>query len=223
MQQKIREYALNHGASLVGFANADAMADAPEGYRPTDIMPAARGLVVLAKALPKGVVASNNSVVYTANHNHVLKHMDELAHEVALLIEELGAVAMPIPADDPYYFWDNDRKHGMAILSHRHAAVKAGLGTLGKSALLLTPKYGNRVELVTILTDVEFTTPLPLASLCPTECRLCVDACPSGAQAGSYAVEQKPCRYHVAAKSDRGHSLYRCWQCRAVCPAGEKR
>lgn len=219
MENNIRSFALARGASLVGFAPAAAMADAPAGFRPTDIMPAARGFVVLAKALPRGVVAGN-SVVYTRHHTHNMYQLDTLAADVALFIEQNGGTAVPIPADDPYYHWEDDRKHGMGILSHRHAAARAGLGVIGKSALLITPEYGNRVELVTILTDLEFAPSPPAENLCPPDCRLCVDACPSGAQTGSYAIEQKPCRYHVATKSDRGHSLYRCWQCRAVCPAG---
>jgi epoxyqueuosine reductase QueG len=221
MKTKIYDFALSKGANLVGFSGIQNFSDAPEGFRPTDIMPKAKGIIVLAKAMPKGIVTSGNAVVYTRHHKHVMEQLDTLAYEVSLFIEQHGGIAMPIPADDPYFHWEGERQHGMGILSHRHAAVKAGLGSLGKNALLITPEYGNRVELVTVLTDMAFESPQEITTLCLNSCRLCIDACPSGSQTGSYFIEQKPCRNYTFIKSDRGHLLYRCWQCRAVCPIGK--
>lgn len=219
MQDQIQAFANSRGASLVGFAPAGAFQDAPQGFGPLDLMPSAQGVVVLGKALPKGVVASGNAAVYTLHHSHLMQQLDTLAYEVALFIEEQGAQAMPLPADDPYFHWEAERKHGMGLLSHRHAAVKAGLGTIGRNALLITPQYGNRVELVSVLTTLPFLLAPQLESLCLEGCTLCEEACPSGAQSGSFAVEQKPCRQYTAARTDRGHAIYRCWQCRSVCPA----
>jgi len=222
MQKKIHDYALAKGASLVGFTAAHAMDGAPKGFRPTDIMPAARGIIVLAKVLPKGIITSDNAAVYTLHHTKLLEQLDTLAYDVTLFIEQHGGMAIPIPADDPYFHWEEDRKHGMGLLSHRHAAVKAGLGSLGKNALLITPQYGNRVRLVTVLTDIAFESPQEVTDLCLTDCHRCVDVCHSGAQTGSYFVEQKTCRHYMSTKSDRGHSLYCCWQCQAACPAGQR-
>jgi epoxyqueuosine reductase len=219
MQDRIHAFASSRGASLVGFAPAEAFQDAPRGFGPTDLMPSARGVVVMGKALPKGVVDSGNAAVYTLHHGHLMAQLDTLAYEVALFLEGLGAVAMPLPADDPYFHWEAERKHGIGLFSHRHAAVKAGLGTIGRNALLITPEYGNRVELVSVLTTLPFPLAPQLDDLCLPGCTLCLEGCPSGAQSGSYAVEQKPCREYIAARTDRGHAIYRCWQCRAVCPA----
>ncbi len=218
LAKKIRDYALARGANLVGFARAVDFAAAPEGFKPQDIMPQVAGVVVLARALPKGAVASGNQVVYTAHHTGNVKHLDELARAVALFIEEQGYTALPVPADDPYFHWEEDRKHGMGILSHRHAAQLAGLGVIGKNALLITPKYGNRVELVSILTDMPCEPPAAAAALCPDGCGLCLEACPVGALDGSRSVEQIKCRTNLAIKSPRGHNLVKCWQCRSVCP-----
>lgn len=220
LMEKIRQYAQARGADLVGFASAADFSDAPDGFRPHDIMPKAKGVIVMAGALPLGAVASGNQVVYTTHHTNNVKQLDELARAVALFIEEQGGVAVPVPADNPYFHWEEDRQHGMGILSHRHAAVKAGLGVIGKNSLLITPKYGNRVELVSVLTDMAFGTP-PAASkeLCPPSCRLCMVACPAGALDGSGTVTQIKCRGNLSTKSPRGHNLVNCWRCRAVCPA----
>lgn len=219
LEEKIRQYALSCGADLVGFAAAADFADAPEGFRPQDIMPEVEGVVVLARALPAGAVRSANQVVYTAQHTSNVKRLDELARAVAVFIEAQGGLALPVPADDPYFHWEEERKHGMGILSHRHAAVKAGLGIIGKNALVITPEYGNRVEFVSILTDLVLTPSAPAPDLCPPGCRLCLDACPVGALDGSRSVVQLKCRSNLSTKSPRGHNLVKCWECRAVCPA----
>lgn len=222
MEKMIRQYGLAQGAAIIGFANNEDFADAPDGFKPADIMPKAKGIIVLGRALPEGVVSSGNSVVYTAHHMNTMNQLDTLAHTVALYIEENGGLAVPVPADGPYFYWDDERKHGMGILSHRHAAVKAGLGQLGKNSLLITPQYGNRVELVSIITDIAFKTPPSLGPLCPDACRLCLDACQSVALMGDYSILQKPCRGYSVTKSARGHMLYQCWACRASCPAGSR-
>lgn len=219
MEEKIRQYALTHGASIIGFANNEDFSDAPDGFKPSDIMPKAKGVVVMGRALPEGVVSSGNSVVYTAHHMNGMTQLDTLAHTVALYIEENGGMAVPVPADDPYFYWDDERKHGMGILSHRHAAVKAGLGQLGKNSLLITPQYGNRVQLVSIITDIVFEASPSSENLCPDTCHLCIDACQSGAVMGNYSNVQKHCRGYSMTKSARGHMLYKCWACRAICPA----
>lgn len=218
-EEQVRDFAQARGADLIGFAAAAAFSDAPEGFRPRDIMPAAESVVVLARALPFGAVSSGNQAVYTAHHTSNLKQLDELARAVALFIEDQGGVAVPVPADDPYFHWEEDRQRGIGILSHRHAAVKAGLGVIGKNALLITPEYGNRVELVSILTDVPVTPSPPVTGLCPPECSLCLKACPVGALDGSRSVTQIKCRGNLSVKSPRGHDLVKCWRCRAACRA----
>ena len=73
---------------------------------------------------------------------------------------------------------------------HKTAAVRAGLGWIGRSALFVSPQFGPRVRLCTVLTDC----PLPGAktessvSRCKT-CNRCVKACPARAISG---VEYRP-------------------------------
>jgi len=224
MKEKIRQYALKNGAQVVGFADAGNFAEAPEGFRPRDIMPKANSVIVIGKALTLGTIQSSNKVVYTAQGETVVQSLDALALQLALYIEELGGVAVPIPTDAPYFHWEAERQYGMGILSHRHAAVKAGLGVLGKNSLLLTPQYGNRITLVSILTDIVLQPDPPLTEiLCPPNCHRCLDACPSKALKGNGIVEQKLCRSHVATTSDRGHELTNCWTCRLSCVSGIKK
>jgi epoxyqueuosine reductase QueG len=64
---------------------------------------------------------------------------------------------------------------------HKTAATCAGLGWIGKCALLVTPEYGPRVILGTVLTDAGFKTAEPVVGDRCGKCSLCVEACPYGA------------------------------------------
>jgi epoxyqueuosine reductase len=68
--------------------------------------------------------------------------------------------------------------------SHKTAATKAGLGWIGKNALLVVPGYGCGFRLGSLLTDAPLVPGKPiLESRCGT-CGACVEACPYGAIQG---------------------------------------
>ena len=62
----------------------------------------------------------------------------------------------------------------------REAAARSGVGFYGKNTMLITRTHGSWVVLGTLVTDVELSPTPPLATNCG-DCRLCVDACPTGA------------------------------------------
>jgi epoxyqueuosine reductase QueG len=62
--------------------------------------------------------------------------------------------------------------------SHRYAAVAAGLGDLGWSGNLVTPRFGAAVYLTSVLTSAELE-PDPLLEANPCDkCKLCTTVCP---------------------------------------------
>ncbi len=108
----------------------------------------------------------------------------------------------------------------------REGAVRAGLGFYGKNTMLITRTHGSWVVLGTLVTDVEIERTPPLELDCG-RCRLCVDACPTGAldepgvldasRCLSYwtqAPEQIPVDY----REELGSSVYGCDICQDVCP-----
>src|SRR3989440_572515 len=62
----------------------------------------------------------------------------------------------------------------------REAAARSGVGFYGKNTLLITRKHGSWVVLGTLVTDVEIESTPRLRLDCGS-CRLCIDACPTGA------------------------------------------
>src|SRR5438874_8950624 len=62
----------------------------------------------------------------------------------------------------------------------REGAARAGVGFYGKNTMLITRRFGSWVVLGTLISDLELETTPPLELDCG-ECRLCIDACPTGA------------------------------------------
>ncbi|MBI1987626.1 MAG: epoxyqueuosine reductase [Nitrospinae bacterium] len=70
--------------------------------------------------------------------------------------------------------------------SHRHAAAAAGLGQFGRNTLLITPQFGPRVWLGSVITTAPLeATPVAAGlSPCCNGCHRCVEVCPVQALTG---------------------------------------
>jgi len=223
LKNKTKKFALSKGADLVGIASVSRFDGAPDGHKPEDILPDAKTVIVLAKRIPNGVIMDGPATSY---HNMMIIFYDQLdliAHEMAIYIEQQGGVAIPVPSDDPYYDWNPDKVHGRGDLSHKHAAQAAGLGKLGKNSLLITPEFGNRVQLVSVVTNLNLEPdPLVEDGLCPSKCIICIESCPVKAITNGQQVNQRVCRSHMFLKLPKGQIIYGCRECRKVCPVGIK-
>jgi ferredoxin len=82
------------------------------------------------------------------------------------------------------YIWDFPKPpQGFAPFSHRHAAVAAGLGRFGLNNLLLTPEYGPRQRLVSLITEAPLNAdPMLSNPVClGDKCGTCLRKCPAKA------------------------------------------
>lgn len=218
MKEVLREKILALGADVCGFAEASAFTDAPEGFAPRDIFPKCNTVIALGTALPKGIFDSTSRLVYTRYNPFTREILDALLLRDARLVEEMtSARAVPLPSDAPYDEWDEESITGRGIISMKHAAVLAGLGALGKNTLLLNAKFGNRLTVGAVLTDLTLEGDEIAKSVCIPGCKRCVEACPAGA-IGDGRVDQSKCRPHAYTTNARGFDITACNKCRAVCP-----
>lgn len=211
------------GADLIGVASSERFKIAPPNHKPTDIMANAKSVIVLALRCLDGPMKNDHWTSYTVVHEGNDVRLNNIAYYLSCFIEEkYHANAIPIPANAPYYHWDQESQYGAGDLSHKHAAVAAGLGVIGKNALLITPQYGNKVNLVSIITDIELEADSPIdKELCPSSCRLCITACPEKAINGDNTILQTKCRNYCWTKLPKGFPVLHCWACRGVCPANK--
>lgn len=113
--------------------------------------------------------------LYFHHYQRINILLDTLALVVTTSIQDQGFDALPIAASQ-LVDWQVQKGH----LSHKHVARAAGLGWIGRNNLLVTERYGARVRLVTVLTNLPMHTPEPAVRDCGS-CRLCIGVCPAGA------------------------------------------
>ena len=108
----------------------------------------------------------------------------------------------------------------------RAAAVRAGVAFYGKNTMAITRRHGSWVVLGVLVTDVEIET-TPALELDCGECRLCIDACPTGALDDPGTLDATKClSYWTQApaaipeeyRAELGAMVYGCDVCQDVCP-----
>lgn len=140
--------------------------------------------------------------------------LDQLAFKLGNYIEGKGCLALPIPASQ-ILDWEKQKAH----LSHKKIGVLAGLGWLGRNNLLVNKKLGSQIRLVSILTDMPLKTDKPVKADCG-ECRLCIEACPSGAIKRSFLDFDYLLCFEKLKEFQRQHLVdqYVCGVCVKACP-----
>lgn len=178
-KEYLRKIIIDYGAQVCGFAGIERFEDAPSGFHPSDIYSECKSVVAFGVSLPKGLYMVDSRVINEHFNNDICRKVDEIAYKIALLIERAySGIAVPIPADGPYEYWDAERLEGRGQLSIKHVAVQAGLGTLGKNTLFLNQSYGNRLTLGCVLTNIVVDSDSYAEPLCLSNCNQCRTVCP---------------------------------------------
>jgi epoxyqueuosine reductase len=177
----IKSKARELGADLVGIADGAAL----DTSQLTDLD--GGRVIVLAKRLNEGVARirrwDDRHKYY--NDELTLTHLEETSLELVYWLEDCGYPALIVPPTHvrPSSYRDDPKEHLEPLLPLAHAAVEAGLGTLGLNLQLLTPEYGPRVQLTAVLCSVEVACDRPMAqALCKgPACGRCLKVCPADA------------------------------------------
>jgi epoxyqueuosine reductase QueG len=200
---KVKEVARKAGARLVGIAPVERLAKAPKGHRPNDLLTTAQSVISMACVMPYSVAATAPSASYmTYGYNVLNQKLHEMAFAVAWHLEEMGFQTLPMQNTGDVSFmkileeWPEPKVFRMGVFSHRHAAVAAGLGEIGMNCALVSPQYGSRLRLVSVLTAAKLDPdPTLTEKVCDAEkCGyLCVKACPFKALPGDGTINHYRC------------------------------
>jgi epoxyqueuosine reductase len=216
----IRGFLETGGAGLVGFADLSVLPAAVRFDLP--------GAVAFAVALAPDVVAGiegGPTRRYYDEYRRANALLGELSLSLAGLLRQRGFRAVSSAATNEGI----DPATLSTLLPQKTVATLAGLGWIGKCALLVTEPFGSAVRLNRVLTDA----PLPAAapgkrSRCG-DCRACVDACPASAPTGEPWEPGRPRDEFFDARACRRGALAIarlrtgiedtfCGICIAVCP-----
>lgn len=214
---ELSELLYNEGASLVGFGDISALGY--EGFV---------SCVALAVKIPARVVAGISggpTREYFEQYHALNGKLDALANSAAGYLTRRGCRALAQTTTRVV-----ESAGYRTPVPHKTCATRAGLGWIGKSALLVTGEFGPAVRLSSVLTDARFDhTAEPInASRCGG-CTACIDACPGKAIRGSLwdvsspresLVDVEACRGAARALAmDRlGEKITLCGKCIEVCP-----
>ena len=212
-KEEIRALFLKRGADLCGFADIDRFRDAPEGFHPTDVLPTCRTVISFGCRFPSGTLACTSSVPYTLVRNNITPQMDRIALECCVELERHGILSVPVPTNESRF--DEKTGRSRSIVSQKHAAQAAGLGTIGRHSLLITPEFGSMIWLGCVLTELELD-PDPMKNPICNDCGLCVEACPINAL-DRREINQQACWEHAFGDKD-GIWQITCHACRDICP-----
>jgi epoxyqueuosine reductase len=113
--------------------------------------------------------------LYFHHYQRVNILLDTVGLMVTSAIQDLGYQTIPIPASQ-IVDWKTQKGH----LSHKHVASAAGLGWIGRNNLLVNEKFGSRIRLATVLTDLPLVISSPSIKDCGS-CLNCLSVCPAGA------------------------------------------
>jgi epoxyqueuosine reductase QueG len=175
LSTNIKESLLEKGACLVGYANVSDLSH--------EVLAGFKNAVSIAVALNPSIISeiSNGPTKkYYQEYNRANKLLADLCnHTVDIIIKE-GHKAVALEATIKVVDLNNIDEH----LPHKTVATKAGLGWIGKSALLITKRYGAAIRLATVLTDAELDLAEPTEKSMCGDCRECADHCPAKAIKG---------------------------------------
>jgi len=209
----VKGYGTVAGASVVGIASADDFNDAPEGFRPTDVMEDCRSVIVLGCPVPREAIL-NDPLGFIDIRNAVNEKMNAAEKDLAKRIKADGYKIKTINGMGGK--WVDGRQRGH--ISLKHAAESAGLGIIGKNYLLINPEHGTLLWLGAVLTDAVLTPDEKLRCDLCSNCNKCVEICPSkalGDDVSSFRKEE--CTGNMFKMVDKKWEIM-CFLCRKVCP-----
>ena len=182
LSEEVRSISMDAGADMVGFAPVERFAHGPKKTHPNYYLPKARSVVSIAIGFPRSI----GEVWGTYKEEGTLPgpymwfgfaylnwELSRVALKVAKVLESRGFRSLPLPPSHTlvqYRYYENfdSWNRYLGDFSHKHAALAAGIGAFGWSNLFLTPNYGARQRLISVITE---------ADLEPTKLMLSTEVC----------------------------------------------
>ena len=213
-----------HDVDLIGVVAVESTMGTPLYESARALLPGARSLVVFGMEVypevldlvePEKVMGEASARdLYAPHLDYLNGRMNRAIYELARSLRREGYRALPLPSVGT----PTDGRFQRGILSFKHAAALAGLGRIGWSSLLVTPKFGPRVRLACLLTDASLDptgasvdNPCNGCGECATRCRAGAISAPATGQ--PYAINKFACcAYRGAAGA--------CSTCMQCCPSG---
>jgi epoxyqueuosine reductase QueG len=190
------------GVISVGQSNSNELKE-----RTNVLLPETKSVVVLAHEIFKEVVSllrpskeigeADSGDLLRPHSDYVDGRLNHAVHQLAIIFRKNNFKSLPLPAAAGFM---TDQRFLANIFSYKQAAQLAGLGSIGRHSLLITPEFGSRVRLACVLTEAQLE---PSATTVQSDrcinCNACIRACPAGAlqvprSHKTYSINKFACR-----------------------------
>jgi epoxyqueuosine reductase QueG len=219
MNDLVREKAFSEGASLVAFAD---LTNLPEQTR--DSWPIAISLAIALNPAIVARITDGPYEEYSHEYNRVNLALDTLGMKIEGWLVSRGYNAYAITRERAPY----DESVSRTRLPHKTVARLAGLGWIGKNALLVTREFGSAFRLTTVLTDASLLANKTILESQCGPCKKCQETCPGKAITGrTWSVEvdrDEMVNHQTCRETTNGRGLdlqlrtVTCGLCFANCP-----
>ena len=185
-KKELKEYAYGIGIDLMGIAPIERFSQVAPQHNPTAIFPQAKTVVVLAREIPRGTFRGVEEGTLWIRAGRQIPPV--FVYNLARYIENMGWIAVPVSPISQERWPDGAPFEEGKIApnispSLEYAAVAAGLGEIGYCGIFLNSKFGSRLGLGMIITDMAVEAdPVFSGEICERElCLECVKSCPLNA------------------------------------------
>jgi len=227
---ELKAFCRSKGADLIGIAD---LAPFQEGWvtLPANLLaPYTCGISVAVRLEDQimNAITDLPTVEYAEHYRKINSVLDNLTARIVDWIIGRGYRAEAVPASK---IMDTGNLYG--AVSHKAIARMAGIGWQGKSLLIISPEFGPRMRLATVLTDMALPFDGPSENRCGS-CTECADACPARAiknvrSHGRYSDREEALFFGRCVERTYKNSLLPginariCGVCVSVCPHGKSR
>ncbi|MCK5820876.1 MAG: reductive dehalogenase [Bacteroidales bacterium] len=216
----VKHASLFYGASLAGIAKYnplwvyDEYLHADEGTNKKVIPGTIKNVIALAFEEDYDGITNSPGRLASAATGDGYSRMAVTAHKLAEFIRALGYQAIPA---------------GNGTALSIPIAIDAGLGELGRNGLLVTPKYGPRVRIAKVFTDMPLIPDPPIRfgvkEFCEA-CMICANDCPSGSistegqtwEGKSVSNNNGTKKWYIIPETCNDYNGFSCSNCKRNCP-----
>ena len=215
----LQDTLVKEGALKIGFCDLTALPEEQRKGLPRGISIAVPLDLAVINRLGAGMTSE-----YYAEYNRSNALLKGLALQTAELLRKEGYVAIAMVGDEV----EESYQEHATVLPHKTVATRAGMGWIGRNALLITRERGSAVRITSVLTDAPLPVAEPVNESSCGDCGLCVRNCPGRAPLGPVwsvssaredILDVLSCRKTCVERSWRiAPGMSMCSLCVLVCP-----